>query len=145
MGCLENLAESVWQDCGTRVEECQAIGERNGKVDRDPTTLGFWCCAWEFGFGQKVTERCYRVLSRAAAGSDLLGTLQQPVQRLHRHKRYCSVRVIDEAGMRFPQLHWLRPGPSPNPMHISPPLGPSASPVVSSSSSSPSGKWTRTV
>lgn len=41
MGCVETLAESVWQDCGTRVEECQAIGERNGKVDRDPPHWAF--------------------------------------------------------------------------------------------------------
>lgn len=27
------------------VEECQAIGDRNEKVGRGPTTLGLLCCA----------------------------------------------------------------------------------------------------
>lgn len=45
MGRLENHAQAVQQNCRAQVERCQATGERNEEVGRDPTTLGVLCHA----------------------------------------------------------------------------------------------------
>lgn len=53
-------------------------------MGRDPPTLGLLCYAWEFGLDQEVMGSCYKVLSKAVAGSGLRGALEQPVWRLSR-------------------------------------------------------------
>uniref|UniRef100_A0A9L0IR14 Uncharacterized protein n=1 Tax=Equus asinus TaxID=9793 RepID=A0A9L0IR14_EQUAS len=62
--------------------ELEYIPRRRGRKPHESCGTGM-----EFGLGREVLESCYRLPSRAAAGSDLRGALQQPARRLNRHER----------------------------------------------------------